>query len=171
MRDQGMARDFAGPEGRSRKRYWQPALVALGVTVLVAGAAYRYLGESRASGVFHPLTVRVVGIRSDVGVVRVTVCKAREQFPSGCELAGEASAVEGVVLVHFPAVEEGAYAAAAFHDENRNGQLDMYEGRRVPSEGVAFSNDAFGSSGVPSFDQARFEFNGSEQRLRVQYMR
>ncbi len=171
MRDRGMARDPAGPEGRPRKRHWQPVLVALGVAVLVAGAAYRYLGESRASGVFHPLTVRVVGVRNDAGVVRVAVCKATERFPDGCELAGEAGAAEGLVLVHFPAVEEGAYAAAAFHDENGNGQLDMYEGRRVPSEGVAFSNDAFGSSGVPSFDKARFEFNGSDQRLRMQYMR
>lgn len=104
-------------------------------------------------------------------MVRVTVCEATERFPDGCKLAGEASAAEGVVLVHFPAVEKGAYAAAAFHDENSNGQLDMYEGRRVPSEGVAFSNDVFGSSGVPSFDKARFEFNGSDQRLRMQYMR
>lgn len=150
---------------------WRPAFIALGVAVLVAGSAYRYFGESHASGVFHPLTVRVVGVRSNAGIVRVTVCEAREQFPDGCRLAREVAAAEGVVLVHFPAVQEGAYAAAAFHDENSNGRLDMYEGRRVPSEGVAFSNDALGSSGVPSFDKARFELDGSEQRLRVNYMR
>lgn len=170
MRDVGLARSNAGSRGRASKSF-QWVLVALGATILVAGAAYTFVGQSGSSGVFHPLTVRVAGIRSDAGVVRVTVCRAREQFPVGCELAGESPAAKGVVLVRFARVEEGTYAAAVFHDENQNGQLDMFEGRRVPSEGVAFSNDAVGGSGVPSFEQARFEFDGNEQKLRVQYMR
>lgn len=170
MRDSGTA-PITGRSRRKSRKYRQWTLVALGATVLMAGAAYTYVGESRSSGVFHPMTLRVVGIRSDSGVVRVTVCKAKEQFPVGCELAREGQAKSGVVLVQFPKVEEGIYAAAVFHDENQNGQLDMFEGRRMPSEGVAFSNDAFGGSGVPSFDQAKFEFDGNEQKLRVQYMR
>lgn len=156
---------------RRSRQIWQWALVALGATVLMAGAAYTYVGEMRSSGVFHPMSLRVSGIRSDSGVVRVTVCRAREQFPVGCDLANEVQAQTGAITVHFPQVEEGTYAAAVFHDENENGQLDMFEGRPVPLEGVAFSNDAFANAGVPSFEQARFDFDGNEQKLRVQYMR
>lgn len=169
-------RDVAGTRitdgsGRKPGRLWQWALVALGMVALIGGAVHTYVEESRSSGVFRPLTLRVVGIRSDAGVVRVAVCRKKEQFPTGCALGAEAKASKGVVLVQLPKVEEGAYAAAVFHDENQNGQLDMHQGRRVPSEGVAFSNDVFAGSGVPSFDQARFDFDGTEQRLRVQYMR
>lgn len=158
--------------GKRSNRFKKPwALVALGAAVIIAGAVHTYIDQSRGSGVFHPLALRVTGLRSDAGVVRVTVCTARESFPVGCRLAVQSKASQGVVVVQLPRVEEGAYAAAVFHDENDNGQLDMHVGRRVPSEGVAFSNDALAGSGVPSFEQAKFEFAGDEQRLRVQYMR
>mgnify|MGYP000960629009 CR=1 FL=1 len=170
MHDPGLAASTAG-SGKRSGRVWQWMLVTLGVATLISGAVYTYVDQSRTSGIYHPLTLRITGIRNDAGVVRAAVCNAREQFPIGCTLAAESRASMGVVLVQFPRVETGAYAVAVFHDENQNGQLDMHQGRQVPSEGVAFSNDAFARAGVPSFEQARFDFDGNEQRLRVQYMR
>jgi uncharacterized protein (DUF2141 family) len=150
---------------------WHWSFIALGAAVLVGGATVQYSGALQASGVFHPLILNITGVKSDEGVVRITVCREAERFPDKCALATVLKAKTGVLIVRLPKVEEGAYAAAAFHDENKDGRLDMFEGRLVPSEGVAFSKDAFGGSGVPSFDQAEFEFDGKEQRLRMRYMR
>jgi uncharacterized protein (DUF2141 family) len=146
-------------------------LVAVGGAVLVAGAAIQSRDNFWTAGVFHPATLRVAGVRSGDGILRATICKEVERFPDDCELRSVGRASKGVVLIRFPKVEEGSYAAAVFHDENRNGRLDMHEGRRVPSEGVAFSNDSLADAGVPSFDQAKVKFDGSEQRLRIHYLR
>jgi uncharacterized protein (DUF2141 family) len=152
-------------------RDWHWSFVALGAAVLVGGATVRYSGVLHGNGVFHPLTLRITGVKSGEGVLRVTICTEAERFPEECALATALQAKAGVSIVRLPKVEEGAYAAAVFHDENKDGRLDMFDGRMVPSEGVAFSNDAFGGSGVPLFDQAEFKFDGKEQRLRMRYMR
>jgi uncharacterized protein (DUF2141 family) len=146
-------------------------LVAIGAAVLVGGAALQSRDAFRTTGVFHPAALRVTGVKSDEGILRATLCKETERFPDDCELRSVGRASKGVVLIRFPKVEEGSYAAAVFHDENRNGRLDMHEGRRVPSEGVAFSNDAFADAGVPSFEQSKVKFDGKEQRLRIHYLR
>jgi uncharacterized protein (DUF2141 family) len=170
MQKNGVAR-LSAERGWNLRKAWPWTLVVSGAAVLLAGASLQYTGAFQGGGAAHPLTLRIAGIKSGDGVVRYAVCRANERFPTECEMAGEAKASRGVVVVQLPAVEEGAYAAAAFHDENRNGSVDLYPGRQVPSEGVAFSNGAASNSGVPSFEQARFEFDGKEQRLRMQYMR
>jgi len=152
-------------------RAWHWSFVALGAAFLVGGAAVQYSGALQGNGVFHPLILRLTGVKSDEGVLRVTVCREAERFPEECALATALQAKAGVSIVRFPKVEEGSYAAAVFHDENEDGRLGMFDGRMVPSEGVAFSNDMFGGSGVPSFDQAEFKFDGKEQRLGMRYMR
>ena len=152
-------------------RAWHWSFVALGAAVLVGGAAVQYSGALRGNGAFHPLALRISGVKSGEGVLRVTICREAERFPEKCALATVLQAKAGVSIVRLPKVEEGAYAVAVFHDENKDGRLNMFDGRLVPCEGVAFSNDLFGGSGVPSFDQAEFKFDGKEQRLRMRYMR
>jgi uncharacterized protein (DUF2141 family) len=153
----------------SKALHW--CLVALGGAVLVGGAVVQSRESSRTTGVSHPATLRVVGVKSSDGVLRASLCRETERFPDDCQLRSIARASRGVTLLRFPDVEEGTYAAAVFHDENQDGRLDMHGGRRVPSEGVAFSHDAFGDAGAPSFSQAEFEFVGEEQRLRMHYLR
>lgn len=48
---------------------------------------------------------------------------------------------------------QGRYAVRVFQDINRNGKIDRNM-LGIPSEPFGFSNDAMGSMGPPSFDQA-----------------
>lgn len=49
----------------------------------------------------------------------------------------------------------GDYAFAIFHDENNNNELDQ-NWLGIPTEGFAFSNNANGTFGPPSWTQAQF---------------
>lgn len=50
---------------------------------------------------------------------------------------------------------EGTYAFGVFHDENNNQSIDQ-NWLGIPTEGFAFSNNAMGSFGPPTFIQAQF---------------
>ena len=52
-------------------------------------------------------------------------------------------------------IPAGTYAFGVFHDENDNQQIDQ-NWLGIPTEGFAFSNNAMGSFGPPSYDQAKF---------------
>ncbi len=52
------------------------------------------------------------------------------------------------------------------HDELTNGTLDVSP-LGIPREGFCASNDAMGLLGPPSFEQARFDLNQSEQRIEL----
>ena len=52
-------------------------------------------------------------------------------------------------------IPAGTYAFGVFHDENDNQQIDQ-NWLGIPTEGFAFSNNAMGSFGLPSYDQAKF---------------
>ena len=52
----------------------------------------------------------------------------------------------------------GEYAIKAFHDEDRDDEIDMnFLG--IPVESYGFSNNVRGIFGPPSFDKAKFLFN------------
>lgn len=72
------------------------------------------------------------------------VYKSLSLTPSGSSLS--------FTLDSIPA---GTYAFGVFHDENDNQQIDQ-NWLGIPSEGFAFSNNAMGSFGPPSYDQAKF---------------
>jgi uncharacterized protein (DUF2141 family) len=50
---------------------------------------------------------------------------------------------------------EGSYAFGVFHDENNNQAIDQ-NWLGIPTEGFAFSNNAMGTFGPPSYAQATF---------------
>ncbi len=52
------------------------------------------------------------------------------------------------------------------HDENMNGRID-YNWLGIPREGYGFSNDARGTLGAPSFEQAAFVYDGKTLDLTV----
>lgn len=52
-------------------------------------------------------------------------------------------------------VPPGEYAIALFHDKNSDNALNQ-NWLGIPTEGFAFSNNAFGTFGPPSWSQAKF---------------
>lgn len=72
----------------------------------------------------------------------------------------------GRAVCRFTGVPAGSFAVAAFEDRNGNGVLDTNV-FGVPTEGIAFSRDARGRLGPPSFDAARFVHGPEATRLQL----
>ena len=126
----------------------------------VACAASLAFGAAAAD-----LEVRIEGLRSADGDVRV----ALHRQVSGVEAIDEAvvvgaimrPAASGTVRVIFADVAPGAYAVAAFHDADGDGELAQnFLG--MPTEGYGFSNGATGFMGPPSFADAAVTVGESE---------
>ncbi len=115
------------------------------------------------------LVVRIEGLRSADGDIRVAVHRraAGVDFPdsAGAVKAAMRPAGETGDLV-FAGLPPGEYAIAAFHDEDRDGDLNTNL-LGMPTEGYGFSNDARGMFGPPGFDAAAFTINASDERPAV----
>jgi uncharacterized protein (DUF2141 family) len=66
----------------------------------------------------------------------------------------------------FEDIPPGTYAIAVVHDENMNGKLDTTL-LGIPTEGYAFSSDAKGLFGAPSFSAASFPYDGRDIELTI----
>ena len=102
------------------------------------------------------ITVNLTGLRSKDGVVFVILSDDPDAFPKGrrtiiTPIAGE------TVSVTFRHLKPGTYALTSFHDENDNGQVDVF------SEGVGTSND---TAGLPDFEASAFKVT-SDTKLTV----
>ena len=110
------------------------------------------------------LEVIVANVRNDRGDIRVAVCSEATFLKPTCEHVGRVPARPGEVALRIE-VPPGTWAAQAFHDENRNGEIDRnYFG--IPTEGLGFSNDARFNFGPPAFAAAAFQLGPAGGRIR-----
>lgn len=119
------------------------------------------------------LHVDVLGLRNDHGAVYCELFRSAEGFPKKAEKAVavvRAEIKDMSAVCEFRSVLPGAYAVAAYHDENGNGRVDT-NSFGIPKEGVGASNDAKGSLGPPSFGRAKFvvDVEGKRIALRLHY--
>ena len=103
------------------------------------------------------LEVRIEGLSSADGDVLAALHRqmADSDFPGdrGVVDAIKRPAAVGTLSIVFADVPAGAYAVAAFHDADRDGELARnFLG--MPTEGYGFSNGAVGFMGPPSFEDA-----------------
>ena len=115
------------------------------------------------------LVVRVEGVRSAEGDIRVAVHRRADGVdfpdPAGIVKAAMRPAAKAGDLV-FAGLAPGEYAIAAFHDEDRDGDLNTNL-LGMPTEGYGFSNEARGTFGPPGFDAAAFTIKAGEDRPAV----
>ena len=71
---------------------------------------------------------------------------------------------DGSVVCEFDGVERGAYAAAAFHDENGNDNLDL-NWLGLPEEEWTFSRNVRRLLPLPKFEDIKFEFSGGRKTV------
>lgn len=119
------------------------------------------------------VSIELVGLRSDGGVVLVALYRSADGFPDHPERAvavGVSRVRNRRAAVVLRGVRSGIYAVAAIHDENNNRRLDT-NWIGIPKEGVAASNNATGTFGPPSFKAASFQLGspGIHQTLRMRY--
>ena len=141
------------------------SIKTLAAAAALAGAASLACAVSAAD-----LEVHVDGLRSAEGEVRVAL---HRQTP-GAKAVGDAgvvgasfrAAAPGTVRFVFPDVGPGAYAVAAFHDADGDGDLATnFLG--MPTEGYGFSNGATGFMGPPSFEDAAVSVGEGDAVLSV----
>ncbi|HBZ05347.1 MULTISPECIES: DUF2141 domain-containing protein [Massilia] len=101
------------------------------------------------------LVITVEGVKSSEGQLMVALYDAAEGFLKRSVKVGAAPAAAGSTTVVIRDVAAGSYGFALFHDANGNGKRDTNM-MGIPVEPYAFSNNALGNMGPPSFDQARF---------------
>jgi uncharacterized protein (DUF2141 family) len=117
---------------------------------LVLAAAFCAAGSASAASI----EVRVQGVTAK-GKVLVAVCD-KTTFLKDCAYSGSAPAKAGETVVTVDGVPAGSWAVLSYQDENDNGKLDRNV-LGIPKEPYAFSRDARGRFGPPSFEDAAFE--------------
>jgi uncharacterized protein (DUF2141 family) len=100
------------------------------------------------------VTVTVNKVMSDMGTVRAALCAEPAIFGTGpCAAASAtAPAKAGSVELTFTDVKPGTYALGIFHDEDGNGELNIF------AEPMAFGNGA--TALPPTFEGASLKIAG-----------
>jgi uncharacterized protein (DUF2141 family) len=113
-----------------------------------------------------PLSVRIVGLDSDAGTVRIALNDAQNYEGEGNVRAAALSIEDGTTRWTIDNVPPGTYAVRLYHDKNDNGELDtnMFG---VPQEAFGFSNDARGTMGPPDFEEAAFTVDSDSLSMTI----
>lgn len=120
------------------------------------------------------LTVHVTGARNAKGKIRAALFSGADGFPNDASKAvqtqpADIDAQTLTAQIVFTNLPEGVYAVSIFHDENNNEKLDKnFMG--IPKEGYGSSNNPKKKMGPPSFDETKFQVNGTEQSLEIKLM-
>lgn len=117
------------------------------------------------------LTVRVTGARNAKGKIGVTLFQDAQGFPDDTSKAIRQQSAEidpksMTTQVTFKDIPQGIFAVAVLHDENGNGQMDKnFVG--IPKEGYGASNNPKKKRRAPTFDEAKFSLNSSQQSIEI----
>lgn len=131
------------------------------IQTFCCGAALLTASQAGAAN----LTIHIDDVKAGGGPVMVALYNSADGFlkaPVGHARSADGNA-NTIVLKDLPV---GEYAFAVFHDANSNGKMDKNL-LGIPTEDYAFSNNALGKMGPPSFAQARFTLPADGASLRV----
>jgi uncharacterized protein (DUF2141 family) len=129
--------------------------------------------SASATPIADRLEAEMLNLRNSNGSVKCALFASADGFPRDDDKA-VASASAPIDAGHatcvFDGLQPGAYAIVVLHDENNDDQMD-YDIFGLPTKGYAFSNDARGLLGAPSFESARFYYPGGRMTLpiRIRY--
>ncbi len=116
--------------------------------------------------------MNVEGLRSQDGDVHIAVFDDPAAFPKRGKFLKDiqVKVLNGQAFAVFEGLPPGAYALAAYHDENNNNKFDQGL-LGIPLEGFGFSNDAIVFLGPPGFDDAAVEMDedGAEVTIKLAY--
>ena len=114
-------------------------------------------GGGNNTNTFATLTINLSGMQNTNGKVNVALYNNSSSFndPNQSYRSLFLNCTGNTMSIFLDSLPAGDYAFAIFHDENNNQQIDQnFLG--IPTEGFAFSNNAMGNFGPPSWTQAKF---------------
>jgi uncharacterized protein (DUF2141 family) len=100
------------------------------------------------------LVIHVDNVKSDTGKVMVALYDKADAFLKQPVRVAQAKADKSGTTLVLHDVAPGDYGFSIFHDANDNGRLDRNL-MGIPTEPVAFSNNAQGRMGPPDFDAVK----------------
>ncbi len=118
-----------------------------------------FCGKLLAQG--QNLTVQITNVKNDKGQIAVALYNSEKDFMKTMYKGKTTKAVKGQVEVVFENIPVGFYGLSIMHDANENGKMDSNL-IGIPKEGFAFSNNAMGTFGPPSFEKAKVEVNSNK---------
>ena len=107
------------------------------------------------------LTVQITNVKNDKGQIAVALYNSEKDFMKTMYKGKMTKAVKGQVEVVFENIPSGSYGLSIMHDANENGKMDSNL-FGIPKEGFAFSNNAMGTFGPPSFEKAKVEVSSNK---------
>ncbi len=112
------------------------------------------------------LEVEVANLSSTNGFVYLQLFDEEDQFLKKSIRQEKIGPINAQTVVFtIPDLPFGTYALSVMHDENENGVMDKGT-FGIPQEGYAFSNNAKGMFGPPSYEDSSFSFQG-DVRLKI----
>ncbi|MFN4122802.1 MAG: DUF2141 domain-containing protein [Flavobacteriales bacterium] len=109
------------------------------------------------NSIVEHINITVTGIRDIVGTMNVALYNNASSFNNPNQAYKQLFIPVNAtsMTMKFDSIPPGEYAFGLFHDENNNQVLDQnFLG--IPKEGFAFSNNAMGTFGPPSWNQSKF---------------
>ncbi len=103
------------------------------------------------------IIIQVENILSIEGKMNVALYNTSESFNKPDEVFKQlvVDVTGNTMEFKFDSIPPGDYAFALFHDKNSDNVLNQ-NWLSIPTEGFAFSNNAFGTFGPPSWEQSKF---------------
>lgn len=125
------------------------------------GIAILWIGGITSAARADSLTVVIQNIEADEGAIMLQVMAGESEFNEKASpivsLMQRANA--GQISFSTSGLPAGEYAVRIMHDRNGNGELDSnFVG--MPTEPWAFSNNATGRFGPPTWEQVKFSLAG-----------
>jgi uncharacterized protein (DUF2141 family) len=156
---------FASSHGHSRM-----ALRFVGALALAS--LMGSIGMAADAPATAALTVHFVGLKSSQGAVMVAMYNSQEAYESSgaaSEAATRAVRLEikdGTAVTTLAGLSPGQYAIKAFHDLNGDSKLNTNP-FGIPTEPVAFSNDAPVHMHAPSWKETVFVVHAGENAISI----
>jgi uncharacterized protein (DUF2141 family) len=146
----------------------QVAVSSAVITLLLWAPFHGLKAQTKETGT---LTVRVTGARNTNGKIWVNLFQDANGFPDDPSKAIQqrSVAVDPNTMsaqVTFKDLPQGSFALSVLHDENGNGKMDKNL-VGMPKEGYGASNNPSKKRRAPTFDEAKFSLNASEQTIEI----
>ena len=114
------------------------------------------------------LIIKFDGLKNDKGNLIIALCNSSENYKVDERpfIGKNVKLNDKSIAVEFDDLPFGEYAVKAFHDENGNNKFDTnFIG--IPTEDYGFSNNARGTFGPPSWEDAKFSLKNSSQSIEI----
>lgn len=106
------------------------------------------------------LNLEITNIKDIEGNVNYAIYDSQQDYDNenNWVIADKISVSNDTMRIQFKNLSTGDYVISLYHDKNANDKLDKNL-LGIPTEGFGFSNNAMGTFGPPSFDQAKIHID------------